>query len=73
MLSAAARRLKALLGCTRLVAFGDGLNDLELFRLADECYAVANAAPQLKALATAVIASNEDDGVARWLARHAAP
>ena len=69
----AALRLKAMLNCDRLVVFGDGLNDLELFRAADEACAVENAAAELKALATAVIPSNDRDGVARWLSRHAHP
>ena len=47
--------------------FGDGLNDADLFRVADECYAVENAVPQLKAMATGVIAGNNEDGVAKWL------
>lgn len=63
----AARQLKEYLGCSRIVAFGDGLNDLDLFRLADECYAVSNAETALKAAATAVIGSNDEDAVARWL------
>ena len=69
----AALQLKAMLNCDRLVVFGDGLNDLELFRAADEACAVENAAAELKALATAVIPSNDRDGVARWLSRHAHP
>ncbi len=63
----AARRLADMLGCERIVAFGDSLNDLPLFEMADERYAVANAALALKARATAVIGSNEEDGVARFL------
>lgn len=63
----AALRLKQELGCSRLVAFGDAMNDLPLFRAADESYATANAMPQVKAAATAVIGSNEEDGVARFL------
>lgn len=65
--SRAAAKLKELLGCDKLVVFGDGLNDADLFDIADECYAVANAAPQLKEKATAVIGSNDSDGVAHWL------
>ncbi len=65
--SSAIARLKELLGCERVVAFGDGLNDLDMFRAADECYAVENAHPKLKECATAVIGSNTSDGVARWL------
>lgn len=63
----AARQLAKLLGCDRIIAFGDAMNDIPLFEAADECYAVANAAPALKARATAVIAGNDEDGVARWL------
>lgn len=62
--------LKARLGCDRLVCFGDGKNDISMFELADECYAVANADPALKAIATDVIAGNEEDGVAKWLVSH---
>lgn len=66
----AARQLAQMLGCARIVAFGDGVNDLPLFEAADECYAVANADERLKARASGVIASNDEDGVARWLAAH---
>jgi len=63
----AALSLKDMLGCSRLVVFGDGINDLSMFSVADECYAVSNAVPELKAIATAVIDSNDNDGVAKWL------
>ncbi len=65
--SSAARKLMDMLNCGRLVAFGDALNDIDLFELADEGYAVANAHENLKRLAAGVIASNDEDGVARWL------
>lgn len=67
----AALELKALLGCEKLVAFGDGLNDIDLFRVADEAYAVENAVPELKAIATGIIGGNQDDGVAKWLLENA--
>ena len=60
-------QLKTLLDCDRLVVFGDGINDLDMFHFADEAYAVENAVPELKAAATAVIGSNDEDGVAKWL------
>ena len=60
-------QLTELLGCERLVVFGDGINDMDMFRIADEAYAVENAVPELKAAATAVIGSNDKDSVARWL------
>ena len=63
----AAKQLMSILGCQRLVAFGDGLNDIPLFTIADEKYAVSNAASELKDIATAIIESNDNDGVARWL------
>jgi len=68
--SNAARQLKNLLHCDRLIVFGDGKNDIDLFRAADECYAVENAVDELKSIATAVIGCNNDDGVARWLMEH---
>ena len=63
--------LKKILNCDKVICFGDGKNDIPMFRIADECYAVANAEPSLKAIATAVIESNEADGVAKWLAANA--
>ncbi|EWM53663.1 HAD-IIB family hydrolase [Ruminococcus flavefaciens] len=69
--SSAAVQLKAHLGCDRLVVFGDALNDTDLFEAADEGYAVENAADELKELATGIIESNNDDGVAKWLERNA--
>jgi len=63
----AALQLKAMLGCDKIVAFGDSYNDISLFSAADESYAVANAVPELKTIATGVIASNDNDGVARWI------
>lgn len=68
----AIRQLKAHLGCERLVVFGDGKNDIDMFRMADEAYAVANAVDELKAAATGVIESNDHDGVAKWLSQNAA-
>lgn len=68
--AAAIQQLRTLLHCDRLVVFGDGLNDLDMFRIADEAYAVENAAPELKAAATGVIGSNDRDSVAKWLYEH---
>ena len=60
-------QLKEILKCDKIVCFGDGKNDISMFEIADECYAVSNAAEELKAVATGIIASNNDDGVAKWL------
>ena len=63
--------MKEMLGCDRIVCFGDHLNDLPLFAIADERYAVENAEEALKKIATDIIGGNDEDGVARWLEEHA--
>lgn len=63
-----AKRLMKLLGCDQLVCFGDGINDISLFEIADRSYAVENAVLELKKLATGIIGENTKDGVARWFA-----
>lgn len=60
-------RLKQQLGFERVVCFGDYPNDASMFSIADEAYAVGNADPALKALATGVIGDNAHDGVAVFL------
>lgn len=66
----AVKQLKEMLGCTKIVCFGDGVNDIPMFEIADESYAVANAEEELKKYATAIIDSNTDDGVAKWLIKN---
>ena len=68
--SNAIRKLKQIWGCTRIISFGDSINDIPMFEVSDECYAVANAVDELKHLATGIIGSNEEDGVARWLSKN---
>ncbi|MFI1131704.1 HAD family hydrolase [Streptomyces althioticus] len=51
------------------VAFGDMPNDVPMFRWAGHGVAMANAHPELKAVADEVTLSNEDDGVAAVLER----
>ena len=65
--SYAVGQLKELMNCERLVVFGDGKNDIDMFELADEGYAVGNAHEELKKIATEIILSNDEDGVAKWL------
>lgn len=60
-------QLKEYLGVDRIVAFGDGMNDIDMFEIADEAYAVENAVDELKSIATGIIGSNNSDGVAKWL------
>ena len=49
-------------------AFGDMPNDLPMLSWAGRSYAVANAHPEVVAVATDRCASNDDDGVATVLA-----
>ncbi len=65
--SHAIKQLQALLGCEKIIVFGDGKNDIDMFQIADESYAVTNAHEDLKKYATEVILSNDEDGVAKWL------
>ena len=68
--SNAIKQLQTMLDCEKVIVFGDGKNDMDMFQMADESYAVANAHEELKKCATEVILSNDKDGVARWLEEH---
>lgn len=63
-------QLKDMLDCDNIVAFGDGINDIEMFKIADHCYAVKNAVDALKDVCTNEIDSNCSNGVARWLSHN---
>lgn len=67
----AIKKLKNILGCDRIISFGDAINDLPMFEISDECYAVNNAVEALKEKATGIIESNDDEGVVKWLMAHA--
>ena len=60
-------QLKEYCGCDRLVVFGDGINDIPMFKAADECYAVENAAAELKEIADGIIGGNNEDSVAEFI------
>lgn len=51
----------------KLICFGDNLNDIPMFELADECYATANAVERVKEISTDVIGSCDEDGVALFM------
>ena len=57
-------------GYENVICFGDNLNDLCMFKVADEAYAVGNAMQEVKENATAVIGNNNDDSVARFIQLH---
>ncbi|SEG45407.1 hypothetical protein SAMN05216223_105261 [Actinacidiphila yanglinensis] len=66
-LSLAARRLGVTAAQT--IAFGDMPNDVPMFRWAGHGVAMANAHPELKAVADEITLSNDEDGIAVVLER----
>lgn len=65
--SNAVLQLKEMLGADEVVSFGDNGNDLPMFSVSDRCYAVANAIPEVRAAADAVIGSNDCCGVTEFI------
>lgn len=63
----AVRRLAQRIGADRIVAFGDNLNDLPMFRIADVAVAVSNAVEEVRRRAHVVIGDHDDDAVARFI------
>ena len=50
-----------------VIAFGDGMNDLELLKVAGIGVAMDNANPALKEIADAIAPHHDEDGVAQYL------
>lgn len=59
--------IKSYLNVSRLISFGDNLNDLPMFEESDEKYTVSNAKDELKNYSTKIIESNDNNGVAEFL------
>jgi hydroxymethylpyrimidine pyrophosphatase-like HAD family hydrolase len=57
------------IGIESAVAVGDGLNDLDVLRVAGLSVAMGNAADEVKALADVVVADNDHDGIAEVVER----
>ena len=53
-----------------IVAFGDDKNDMEMLQTCGIGVAVANAVSEVKDIADNVTLSNDEDGVAEWLAQN---
>lgn len=51
----------------KMICFGDNYNDVEMFEMADEGYAVANAVEKIKGLSTKVIGHHNENGVAKFI------
>lgn len=50
-----------------IISFGDNLNDIPMFEVSAECYAMGNAVDKLKKMATATIGDNNSDSVANFM------
>ncbi|MBU3131358.1 HAD family hydrolase [Clostridium gasigenes] len=50
-----------------IISFGDNLNDIPMFEISTECYAMGNAVEKLKGIATATIGDNNSDSVAIFI------
>jgi len=61
------------LDAVHTVVFGDHHNDIEMFRHANESIAVEDAVPELKAIATQCIGSNDADSVLHEIRRRYLP
>ncbi len=55
------------IGASRIVVFGDNLNDLPMMRIASMSVAVENALPEVRGEAAVTIGSNNDHSVARFI------
>lgn len=55
---------------SNLMSFGDADNDLGMIKAAAQGIVVANGLPEVKAVATALTTSNDDDGVAAYCERY---
>ncbi len=58
------------MGAGRIVAFGDNINDLPIFRMADCAVAVGNARAEAIEEADEVIGTNDEDAVASFILKH---
>ncbi len=59
--------LKQTFNPEKTIVFGDNLNDIPMFEVADEAYATANAREELKQLATGIIGHCDDDAVVKFI------
>lgn len=65
----AVRKICSYLGCRAddAICFGDYNNDISMFQTAGTRIAMGNAVPEVKALASEITASNDEDGIAIWI------
>lgn len=60
-------KLKDKLKCDRVVVFGDSVNDLTMFEIADEAVSVSNAIKEALDAADQIIDCNENDAVPKYI------
>ena len=60
-------KLKDKLKCDRVVVFGDSVNDLPMFEIADEAVSVSNAIKEALDAADQIIDCNENDAVPKYI------
>jgi 5-amino-6-(5-phospho-D-ribitylamino)uracil phosphatase len=53
-----------------LIVFGDEVNDVAMFRVANRAVAMENAREEVKAVSHEVIGSNQSDSVLKWIRAH---
>ena len=63
----AALYLKKKYDFKRLITFGDNLNDLSMFKISDESYAMVSGNSIVKPEATDIIGTNDDDSVIKYI------
>ena len=70
--ASAVLQLKEILRADEVVCFGDNMNDISMFKVADRAYAVSNAVEELKEIAAGVLGSNENISVPRFIEKEQA-
>jgi len=63
----ALKRLKSIVGADEVIVFGDNHNDIDIMQAADKSYAPENAVNEVKEMATGIIDSCDEDGVAKFI------
>ena len=53
----------------KIAAFGDDFNDIGMLKFCGRGIAMQNAIAEVKQIADEICASNQEDGVARWIER----
>ena len=54
----------------KIAAFGDDFNDIGMLKICGTGIAMGNSIDEVKDIADQICLTNEEDGVARWMAEH---